>query len=75
MPCFTRVLIKIEDNEVNREARRKLGLPEEGGLTQVQAADVRIEAGIIKSRRVIRSKAPNAVIRREGNRLHVSVNT
>lgn len=73
MACWTVVTIDLPDTELNREAREALGLPLEGSLSQADALRVRTEAGVIKARKEIRRLAPNAVIRRVGNELKVSV--
>lgn len=73
MACYTVVMVTLTDDAVNREARRKLGLAETGLLTEEAAGRVRIEAGIIRSYASIRKLEPTAVIRRDGNRLTVSV--
>jgi hypothetical protein len=73
MPCYTVVTVTLDDNEINREARRELGLKETGPLTEEEAGRVRIEAGIIKTRREIRRLQPMALITRNGNELTVTV--
>ena len=73
MSCFTRVRIDIEDNTWNERAREALGLPAKGKLTQGQARLVRTEAGVIKATAMVRRQQPNAVIRRRGNKLQVTV--
>lgn len=74
MACYTEVEVNLDDNEINRESRKKLGLRETGSLSENDARRVRIEAGIIKAGRLTRRMAPTAVIRREGNKLVVTVN-
>lgn len=74
MPCYTSVQVNLDDNEINREARKKLGLSETGGLSPEDAGRVRIEAGVIKTLRLVRRLNPTAVVRRVGNELNVSVN-
>ena len=73
MACWTVVTIQLEDTEINRKAREALGLPLEGSLSQRDASRVKAEAGVIKAKREIRRLQPNAVIRRVGNKLNVSV--
>lgn len=73
MACWTVVTVDLPDTELNRKAREALGLPLEGALSQENAQRVRTEAGVIKARREIRRLSPNAVIRRVGNQLKVSV--
>ena len=73
MSCYTMVAVNLEDNAVNRKAREKLGLPLEGSLSQSDAGRVKVEAGIIRSRATLMRLAPNAVIRRDGNKLTVTV--
>lgn len=72
MACFTLVQT-IEDSAINREARKKLGLPLEGGLTTTQIRQVRVEAGVIKAKRQILKLQPTATIIRKGNELEVTV--
>lgn len=73
MACWTVVTVDVPDTELNREAREELGLPLEGPLSVSDARRVRIEAGVIKTRREIRKLQPTAVISRTGNKLSVSV--
>ena len=73
MACYTVVMINLDDTAINRKAREALGLPLEGSLSQYDARRVTIEAGVIKARTEIRRIQPNAVIRRNGNKLSVSV--
>lgn len=73
MACYTVVTINLDDNALNRKARGVLGLPLTGPLSVSEARRVKIEAGVIKTRNVIRRLQPNAVIRRVGNKLNVSV--
>ena len=73
MACWTVVTIDLEDTAINRAARKALGLPLEGSLTQAAARMVGTEAGVIKAKRAIRRLQPTAVIRRVGNQLKVSV--
>ena len=74
MPCYTSVGVTIEDNEINRQAREKLGLPVTGYLSESDAARVRKEAGIIKTTALARRLNPTAVVRRQGDKLTISVN-
>jgi hypothetical protein len=73
MACYTVVDVQIEDNELNRQARKKLGLPEVGSLTYDQANAVKKEAGILRTHQVMRRLNPTAVIRRVGDKLTISV--
>ena len=73
MACFTMVTIQLDDSEINRAAREELELPLTGDLDSVDVRRVKVEAGVIKARREIRRIAPNAVIRRVGNKLTVNV--
>jgi len=72
MSCYTEIEI-LEDTSVNRRARKKLGLAEEGPLDFYVAQRVRREAGIIKAYDAIRRLQPTAVIRRTGDKLQVTV--
>ena len=74
MACYTMVTVNLEDSVINREARKKLGLPLEGSLTQSQAGRVKVEAGIIRTRSLLVRMAPGAMIRRDGDKLTVTVN-
>jgi hypothetical protein len=74
MSCFTVIEVQIDDNELNRKARANLNLPLTGGLTQAQADAVRKEAGILKPQVIMRRLNPTAVVRRNGDKLTVSVN-
>ena len=74
MPCDTRVEVRIDDKEIEKEARKKLGLPESGSLTRQQAAALTKEAGILKTIKTTRRLAPTAVIKRSGDKLTISVN-
>lgn len=74
MACYTLVLVKVEDTEINRRARANLGLPETGDLTVRDAARVRKESGLLKTQQVIRNLNPTAVVRRQGDKLTISVN-
>ena len=74
MACYTMVRVEIEDTAINRKARKKLGLPLEGTLSQAAAALVRVEAGVLKTSALLRIQAPGAVVMRKGNVLTVTVN-
>ena len=74
MACFTKVEVNLDNNEVNRQARKKLGLKEEGPLTELEAGKVRVEAGVIRTLAVMQRLAPTAVVRRDGDELTVTVN-
>lgn len=75
MPCYTVLSLEnLEDTAVNREARRRLGLPETGSLAASLADRVRVEAGLLRATSAIRRLNPTAVIRRQGDKLQVSVN-
>jgi hypothetical protein len=71
MACYTEVLVQIEDNELNRKARKALGLPETGGLSQSDANRVKKEAGILKTQVIMRRLNPTAIIRRNGDELTI----
>lgn len=74
MACYTMTRITLDDTAVNRKARKKLGLPEEGPLSRSDAARVKVEAGVLQTMATMRRLDPTAVIRRKGNTLTVSVN-
>lgn len=71
MACYTVVLVELDDNEHNRKARERLGLPLTGGLEEADANRVRKEAGIIKTQAILRRLNPTAIVRREGDKLTV----
>jgi len=71
--CYTMVSVEVPDTELNRQARKALGLSLDGPLSLDDAKRVRIEAGVIKTKREIRRLQPTAVIRRTGNQLSVSL--
>lgn len=73
MACYTMIEVEVDDNLLNRRARKALGLKESGPLTQSQADAVRVEAGLIKSIDEIRRLNPRALIRRKDNELTVTV--
>ena len=73
MACYTVVTVNLEDSAVNRMAREKLGLSLEGPLTEAQAGRVRVEAGVIRTRSLLARMSPGAVVRRDGDRLTVTV--
>ena len=74
MPCFTRVKLEaLTDDEIHRQARKHLGLSATGVLLEQHAAAVRIEVGVIRTYKTLRTLAPTALIRRSGNKLTVSV--
>ena len=72
MPCYTMVEV-LEDNAINRKARKALGLPLEGRLGAVDTRRVKIEAGVIKARDSIKKLDPRAIIKRQGNKLKVTI--
>ena len=67
MACYTRVLVEIEDNELNRKARENLKLPLEGALEEWEARAVKKEAAILKTIRVAKKLAPGAIVKRKNN--------
>jgi hypothetical protein len=73
MPCYTRIRVEIEDNAINRKARKNLGLPEEGSLTRTDARRVQKEASILKSMESVRRLDPRAIVRRKGDKVTVTV--
>lgn len=75
MACFTSVQINLDDTEINRRARKALGLAETGSLSETDAKAVRIEAGVLTAMAKVRKLNPTALIRRKGNELTVSVQT
>ena len=72
MACFTMVEI-LEDTDINREVRKKLGLPLEGKLNAEDTRRVKVEAGILKTVRSVLKLDPGAIIRRKGDKLSVTV--
>lgn len=63
MPCDTKVqLVNLENTEWNLKARKKLGLPLKGGLSQSDADAVRIEAGKLMTINAIQQIDPLAAI-------------
>jgi hypothetical protein len=62
MPCDTKVMVNLEDNKWNAKAREKLGLSLKGGLSVQDAADVRVEAGKLKTAAVVKAMDPTAII-------------
>lgn len=73
MPCYTEVLITLDDTVLNRKARRALGLPVTGQLSVEDANRVTQEAGVIKTMAEVQQLAPSAFVKRKGNRLTVQV--
>jgi hypothetical protein len=75
MPCYTKVLVNLKNTKWNRMAREKLGLPLEGGLTEVQAKDVRVEAGRLKTTAEVKMMNPAAMVQSIGKRkLTININ-
>ena len=66
---------QLDDTAINRRARKALGFPVEGDLTESQVRRVKVEAGVIKARDAILLKYPTAVVRRKGNELQVQIQT
>jgi hypothetical protein len=73
MPCYTVIQVEIEDNALNRRARKNLGLPEEGKLSPRDAKRVKREAAVLKSMDQVRKLDPRAIVRRKGNKVTVTV--
>jgi len=74
MACYTSIeLENLDDNELNRLARKHLKYNLDGELTQAQVRKVKQEAGLIKAERQIRKMQPTAMIKRKGNELEVTV--
>jgi hypothetical protein len=73
MACFTMVRVDLEDDVWNRKARKNLGLPLEGSLSALNAQRVTREASVLKTIATTKRLAPNAVIRRKGNKIKVTV--
>lgn len=73
MPCYTVITVQIEDNAINRQARKNLDLPETGDLTRREARLVKREAAVLKSMAAVRRLDPRAVVRRKGNKITVTV--
>ena len=74
-PCYTQIRVTLDDNDVNRAARKALGLPLDGELAYSDAGRVKVEAGVIRTRSVLQRLAPTAVVKRTGNKLTVTVTT
>jgi hypothetical protein len=62
MPCDTKVMVSLDDNKWNALARKKLGLPVSGKLYEEQAAQVRLEAGKLKTSAAIKAINPTAIV-------------
>ena len=85
MACFTRVEIRnLDEDALTQRARKNLGLPVTGEITQQHAATagipfydirrrVKVEAGVLKSWDTVRKVRPDALVRRKGNELVVTV--
>jgi len=73
MPCYTIITVKLDDTAINRRARKKLGLSEEGNLSSSDARRVRQEAAVLKAQDSVRKLDPRAIVRRKGNKLVVTV--
>jgi len=74
MACWTEIDINLDDTDLNRRARKRLGLPETGPLTPEEAAKVRQEAGLLKAQDTVRRLDPRAIVRRKAGKLIVTVN-
>jgi len=72
MPCYTVVLVDVPEDQWTARARKALGLPLKGGLSQRDARRVTKEAGILKAMDQVRRQAPTAIIRRTGDELTVT---
>ena len=73
MSCYTMSMVELNDDTYTKKAREKLGLPLEGKLSRTSARRVRQEAGFLKATDEVRRLQPNAVIRRRGDKLFVTV--
>ena len=62
MPCYTKVMVTLDDNKWNEMARKKLGLPLKGQVTENEAAQVRLEAGKLKTSAAIKAINPTAIV-------------
>ena len=62
MPCYTKVMVTLEDTKWNQLARKKLGIKATGQVTEEQARDIRIEAGKLKCVAAIKAINPTAFI-------------
>ena len=62
MPCDTKVLVTLDNTPYNRRARKRLGLPLTGELSQSEANAVRVEAGKLKTIDAIMAIDPLAAI-------------
>ena len=73
MPCYTSVRVSVDDNALNRRARKALGLPASGDLEEYDAGRVRAEVGVLRAIQETRRLAPSAIITRKGSQLTVQV--
>jgi len=73
MACFTVVQVTLDDNRLNRKARKNLKLPLEGTLSQYDANRVAAEGKILKAIERVRALQPSAIITRKGDKVTVKV--
>lgn len=62
MPCYTKVMVTLDDNKWNTLARKKLGLRIKGQLTETEANTVKLEAGKLKTSAAIKAINPTAIV-------------
>ena len=62
MPCYTKVMVTLDDNKWNELARKKLGLPLKGLVSENDAAAVRLEAAKLKTSAAIKAINPTAIV-------------
>lgn len=63
MPCTTTVMVTLENDKFTIEARKKLGLPLKGQVSEAEAGRVRIEAAKLKTASIMKSLNPSAMIK------------
>ena len=62
MPCYTKVMVSLSNDKWTVEARKKLGLPLTGQVSQEDAIRIKVEAGKLKTAATIRALNPSAMI-------------
>lgn len=67
MACYTLTTVSIDDTELNRRARKKLGLAETGDLSWSDARRVKTEAALLKAEDTVRRADRTALVRRVKN--------
>jgi hypothetical protein len=61
-PCYTKVLVRIDEDKWTIRAREKLGLPLKGNVTEEQAQQIKLEAGKLKTVASIKAINPTAIV-------------